>query len=60
MSARGAKRPSGLFREHGSNLARAGLVTREAGGELQATAIEDGQVVAIHIVHNPDKLGHLD
>ncbi|WP_312362617.1 sigma-70 family RNA polymerase sigma factor [Ensifer sp.] len=57
-----------LFREHGSNLVRAGFinglpgfVTREADGELQSTAleIEDGKVVAIYIVRNPDKLGHL-
>lgn len=57
-----------LFREHGSDLVRAGFinglpgfVTREADGELQSTAleIEDGKVVAIYIVRNPDKLGHL-
>lgn len=57
-----------LFRKHGSDLVRAGFinglpgfVTREADGELQSTAleIEDGKVVAIYIVRNPDKLGHL-
>jgi RNA polymerase sigma-70 factor (ECF subfamily) len=57
-----------LFREHGSSLVRAGFinglpgfVTREADGELQSTALEivDGKVVAIYIVRNPDKLGHL-
>ncbi|MNW11650.1 RNA polymerase sigma factor SigJ [compost metagenome] len=57
-----------LFRERGSDLVRAGFinglpgfVTREADGELQSTAleIEDGKVVAIYIVRNPDKLGHL-
>ncbi|KOF13941.1 RNA polymerase sigma factor SigJ [Ensifer adhaerens] len=57
-----------LFKKHGSTLVRAGFinglpgfVTREADGELQSTAleIEDGKVVAIYIVRNPDKLGHL-
>lgn len=57
-----------LFRKHGSTLVRAGFVnglpgfvTREADGELQSTAleIEDGKVVAIYIVRNPDKLAHL-
>ncbi|OCP17757.1 MULTISPECIES: sigma-70 family RNA polymerase sigma factor [unclassified Ensifer] len=57
-----------LFRKHGSTLVCAGFinglpgfVTREADGELQSTAleIEDGKVVAIYIVRNPDKLGHL-
>ncbi|RDL51170.1 ECF RNA polymerase sigma factor SigJ [Ensifer sp. M14] len=57
-----------LFRKHGSDLVRAGFinglpgfVTREADGELQSTALEivDGKVVAIYIVRNPDKLGHL-
>ncbi|MBP1873982.1 hypothetical protein LPJGGPFB_02788 [Ensifer adhaerens] len=38
-----------------------GFVTREADGELQSTTleIEDGKVVAIYIVRNPDKLVHL-
>ncbi|KVD88181.1 RNA polymerase subunit sigma [Burkholderia stagnalis] len=38
-----------------------GFVTREADGELQTTAleIEDGKVVAIYVVRNPDKLQHL-
>ena len=38
-----------------------GFVTREADGELQTTAldIEDGQVTAIYIMRNPDKLRHL-
>lgn len=57
-----------LFRKHGSTLVRAGFinglpgfVTREADGELQSTAleIEDGKVVAIYVVRNPDKLAHL-
>ncbi|HXV31439.1 MAG TPA: sigma-70 family RNA polymerase sigma factor [Sinorhizobium sp.] len=57
-----------LFRKHGSKLLRAGFVnglpgfiTQEADGELQATAleIENGKVVAIYVVRNPDKLKHL-
>ena len=56
------------FRKHASKLVRAGFVnglpgfvTLEADGELQTTAleIEDGKVVAIYIVRNPDKLRHL-
>ncbi|MEI9890206.1 MAG: sigma-70 family RNA polymerase sigma factor [Caulobacteraceae bacterium] len=39
-----------------------GFVTREADGLLQTTAlqIEDGRVVAIYIVRNPDKLARLE
>ena len=39
-----------------------GLVTREADGMLQTTAllIEDGRVRAIYIMRNPDKLRHVD
>ncbi|OCP00742.1 MULTISPECIES: sigma-70 family RNA polymerase sigma factor [unclassified Ensifer] len=57
-----------LFAKHGSTLIRAGFinglpgfVTREADGELQTTAldIEDGKVVAIYVMRNPDKLAHL-
>jgi RNA polymerase sigma-70 factor (ECF subfamily) len=57
-----------LFRKYGSQLVRTttinglpGFVTREADGELQTTAldIEDGRIVAIYIVRNPDKLRHL-
>lgn len=57
-----------LFQKHGSKLVRAGFVnglpgfiTLEADGELQTTAleIEDGKVVAIYVVRNPDKLKHL-
>ncbi|WDZ78848.1 sigma-70 family RNA polymerase sigma factor [Ensifer adhaerens] len=57
-----------LFAKHGSTLVRAGFVnglpgfvTREADGELQTTALEidDGKVVAIYVVRNPDKLTHL-
>jgi RNA polymerase sigma-70 factor (ECF subfamily) len=56
------------FRKYGSKLVRAGfinglpgIVTLEADGELQTTAldIEDGKVAAIYIVRNPDKLKHL-
>ena len=38
-----------------------GFVTQEADGELQTTAleIEDGKIVAIYVVRNPDKLKHL-
>ncbi|MBD9636556.1 sigma-70 family RNA polymerase sigma factor [Ensifer sp. ENS07] len=57
-----------LFAKYGSTLVRAGFinglpgfVTREADGELQTTAleIENGKVVAIYVVRNPDKLVHL-
>jgi RNA polymerase sigma-70 factor (ECF subfamily) len=57
-----------LFRNHGSQLVRVGLinglpgfVTREGDGELQTTAleIEDGRIVAIYVMRNPDKLRHL-
>jgi RNA polymerase sigma-70 factor (ECF subfamily) len=57
-----------LFAKNGSTLVRAGFinglpgfVTREADGELQTTAleIENGKVVAIYVVRNPDKLVHL-
>jgi RNA polymerase sigma-70 factor, ECF subfamily len=56
------------FLTNGSRLVRAGFVnglpgfiTLEADGELQTTAleIEEGKVVAIYIVRNPDKLRHL-
>lgn len=38
-----------------------GFVTREPGGVLQTTAlaIEDGKIVGIYIMRNPDKLRHL-
>jgi RNA polymerase sigma-70 factor (ECF subfamily) len=57
-----------LFQKNGSKLIRAGFVnglpgfiTLEADGEIQTTAleIEDGKVVAIYVVRNPDKLRHL-
>jgi RNA polymerase sigma-70 factor, ECF subfamily len=56
------------FIRHGSVLERAcfinglpGIVTREADGQLQTTAleIEDGKIAAIFAVRNPDKLKHL-
>jgi RNA polymerase sigma-70 factor (ECF subfamily) len=39
-----------------------GFVTREADGLLQTTAlqIEDGRIVAVYIVRNPDKLARLE
>ncbi|TPQ39283.1 RNA polymerase sigma factor SigJ [Burkholderia ubonensis] len=57
-----------LFATHASKLVRAGFinglpgfVTLEADGELQTTALEvdDGKIVAIYVVRNPDKLKHL-
>jgi RNA polymerase sigma-70 factor (ECF subfamily) len=54
--------------KHGSQLVRAtyinglpGLITQEADGELQTTAleIEEDRIVAIYVVRNPDKLRHL-
>lgn len=57
-----------LHARGGSQLMRVGLinglpgfVSHEADGELQTTALalEDGQVVAIYVVRNPQKLGHL-
>lgn len=56
------------FKEHGSRLVRTGFInglpgflTLEADGEFQRTAlkIEDGKIIAIYIVRNPDKLRHL-
>ena len=39
-----------------------GFVTREADGMLQTTAllVVEGQIQAIYVMRNPDKLGHLD
>ncbi len=57
-----------LFGKYGSTMVHAGMinglpgfVTREADGELQTTAleIEDGKVVAIYVMRNPDKLRHM-
>jgi RNA polymerase sigma-70 factor (ECF subfamily) len=62
------ERLAALFRDNGSQLVRAGfinglpgIVTLEADGELQTTAleIEDGKIAAIYVVRNPDKLRHL-
>ncbi|RJE89176.1 sigma-70 family RNA polymerase sigma factor [Paracoccus onubensis] len=56
------------YLRNGSALLRVGLVnglpgfvTREADGEIQTTAleIEEGRVIAIYIMRNPDKLRHL-
>ncbi|MCW1427849.1 sigma-70 family RNA polymerase sigma factor [Novosphingobium sp. JCM 18896] len=57
-----------MYRKYPSRLVRVGFVnglpgfvTREADGELQTTAfeIEDGKIVAIYVMRNPDKLKHL-
>ena len=57
-----------LFGKYGSTLVHAGtinglpgFVTSEADGKLQTTAleIEDGKVVGIYVMRNPDKLGHV-
>ena len=57
-----------LLRKYGSTLVHTGLinglpgfVTREADGELQTTAleIEDGKIVGIYVMRNPDKLKHM-
>ena len=39
-----------------------GFITREADGEIQTTALdmEDGRIVGIYVVRNPDKLKHLN
>lgn len=59
---------SAHYLKNGSALLRVGLVnglpgfvTREADGEIQTTALEiqEGRVVAIYIMRNPDKLRHL-
>jgi RNA polymerase sigma-70 factor (ECF subfamily) len=57
-----------IFAEHMSRIVRygfinglPGFVTIEADDTLQTTAldIEDGQITAIYIVRNPDKLRHI-
>lgn len=55
-----AERPSRLVRQGRIN-GLPGFVTVEGDGTLQTTALEvdDGKVVAIYIVRNPDKLRHL-
>jgi RNA polymerase sigma-70 factor (ECF subfamily) len=39
-----------------------GYVTIEADGLLQTTAfdIRDGRIVAVYVMRNPDKLGHIE
>ena len=57
-----------LFGKYGSTLVHTGtinglpgFVTREADGEFQTTAleIEDGKIVGIYVMRNPDKLKHI-
>jgi RNA polymerase sigma-70 factor (ECF subfamily) len=60
--------PVPIFAKHRSRLVRCGLinglpgfVTIEPDNTLQTTAlqIEDGKIVAIYVMRNPDKLRHL-
>lgn len=53
-------RPSALLRIDMIN-GLPGFVTREADGELQTTALDirDGQIAAIYVMRNPDKLRRL-
>jgi RNA polymerase sigma-70 factor, ECF subfamily len=62
------RRLADLFKRMGSTLVRValvnglpGMVTREADGELQTTAlyVDGGKVRAIYVMRNPDKLRHL-
>ncbi len=62
------ERLAGYFAAQSSELIRAvyinglpGIITLEADGEIQTTAldVEDGKIVAIYVVRNPDKLKHL-
>ena len=57
-----------IFAAHPSQLVKLGFinglpgfVSMEADGVLQTTAlaIEDGQITALYVVRNPDKLRHL-
>jgi RNA polymerase sigma-70 factor (ECF subfamily) len=57
-----------FYRKNSSQLVRAtyinglpGLITQEADGELQTTALEiqEGRIAVIYVVRNPDKLRHL-
>jgi RNA polymerase sigma-70 factor (ECF subfamily) len=57
-----------MFAEYGSRIVRyafinglPGFVTLEGDGVLQTTAlkIEDGKIIGIYIMRNPDKLRHL-
>ena len=52
-----SRAPSELIR-YGLINGLPGFVTREADGELQTTALEirDGEIVAVYVVRNPDKL----
>jgi RNA polymerase sigma-70 factor (ECF subfamily) len=52
-----ARQPSNLLR-YGFVNGQPGFVTREADNELQTTGlqIEDGKIVAIYVMRNPDKL----
>ena len=56
-----AKKPSRIVR-YGFINGLPGFVTVEEEDTLQTNAlqIDDGKIVAIYIVRNPDKLGHLD
>ena len=65
---KGQERLAAYFQKNASKLVHTGFVnglpgfvTLEADGEFQTTAleIEDGKVVAIYVVRNPDKLRHL-
>jgi RNA polymerase sigma-70 factor (ECF subfamily) len=65
---KGQERLATYFQKNASKLVHTGFVnglpgfvTLEADGEFQTTAleIEDGKVVAIYVVRNPDKLRHL-
>lgn len=55
------KDPSRILR-YGIINGLPGFVTLEQGGILQTTAlqVEDGKVVAIYVMRNPDKLRHID
>jgi RNA polymerase sigma-70 factor (ECF subfamily) len=55
-----ARSPSQLVR-YGMINGLPGFVTLEGDGELQTTAlaIRDGQIAAIYVMRNPDKLQHL-
>ena len=56
-----AQAPSQLLR-YGRINGLPGFITMEPDGQIQTTAfaIEDGRIVAIYVMRNPDKLRHLD
>jgi len=63
------RRLAKLFRDHPGQLIRyavinglPGFVTKEADGQLQTTALDirGGQIAAIYVMRNPDKLRRLD